>query len=59
MGEDDFKLFSFYCWQLKVETVGQLAKWKQEHKANSNAELLAKMAEAYNGNEWAKINGIN
>lgn len=51
MGKDDFKMFLLYCWQLKIKTLGQLAKWKQEHKANSNAELLAKMAEAYNGNE--------
>ena len=59
MGKSDFELFSFYCWQLKIKTLEQLAKWKQGHKANSNAELLAKMAEAYNGNEWATINGIN
>lgn len=59
MGKDDFDLFLFYCWQLKIETFKQLAKWKQGHKANSNAEMLAKMADAYNGNEWATINGIN
>ena len=59
MGKDDFDLFSFYCWQLNIKTLEQLARWKQGHKGNSNAELLEALAKAYNGTEWEQINGIN
>ena len=38
----------FYCWQLGIETLGQLAKFKAQHKATTNGELLNALCKAYN-----------
>ncbi len=49
----------FYCRQLNIETMGQLAKWKAQHNATTNAETLEALAKAYNGAEWEAIHAIN
>ena len=49
MNRNDFDLLCFYCWQLKIATLGDLAKWKAQHKATTNAETLEALAKAYNG----------
>lgn len=52
MNRKRFDLLCFYCWQLNILTAGQLAKWKAQHNATTNDELLQAMAKAYNGNEY-------
>lgn len=59
MNRKQFELLCFYCWQLNILTAGQLAEWKAQHNARNNAEMLEAMAKAYNGNEWAKLHGLN
>lgn len=49
MNRNDFNLLLFYCWQLNILTAGQLAKWKAQHNARTNAETLEALAKAYNG----------
>lgn len=49
MNRNDFDLLCFYCWQLKIATLGDLAKWKAQHNAHTNAETLEALAKAYNG----------
>ena len=49
MNGNDFDLLRFYCWQLNIKTLGDLAKWKAQHKAATNAETLEALAKAYNG----------
>ena len=58
MNRKQFDLLRFYCWQLKIKTLGDLAKWKAQHNARTNAETLEALAKAYNGTEWEQINGI-
>lgn len=52
MNRENFDLFCFYCWQLQIRTLGELAEWKAQHNATTNNELLRAMAKAYNGNEY-------
>ena len=52
MSRKQFELLRFYTWQLKINTLGELAKWKAQHNARTNSELLQAMAKAYNGNEY-------
>ena len=59
MKRDDFDSLCFYCWQLNIKTPGDLAKWKAQHNARTNAETLEAMAKAYNGNEWATLHGVD
>lgn len=59
MNRKQFDLLCFYCWQLGITTLGDLAKWKAQHNARTNAETLDAMAKAYNGNEWATLHGID
>ena len=58
MNSNGFDLLCFYCWQLKIATLGDLAKWKAQHNAHTNAETLDAMAKAYNGTEWATLHGL-
>lgn len=51
MNRKKFDLLCFYCWQLKIKTLGDLARWKAQHNATTNGELLLAMAKAYNGND--------
>ena len=59
MNRKQFDLLCFYCWQLNIRTLDQLAKWQAQHNAHTNAETLEAMARAYNGAEWEAINKIN
>lgn len=58
MNRNQFDLLCFYCWQLNIKTLKQLAKWQAQHNARTNAETLEAMAKAYNGNEWATLHGL-
>lgn len=49
MNSEQIKTLCFYCWQLNIKTLEQLAKWKAQHNARNNAETLEAMAKAYNG----------
>ena len=51
MNSDDFDSLCFYCWQLNIKTLGDLAKWKAQHNATTNAETLEALAKAYNGTQ--------
>ena len=59
MNRKQFELLCFYCWQLNIKTLEQLAKWQAQHNARTNAETLDAMAKAYNGNEWATLHGLD
>ena len=59
MNRKQFELLCFYCWQLNIKTLEQLAKWQAQHNARTNAETLEAMAKAYNGNEWATLHGLD
>ena len=59
MNSEQIKTLCFYCWQLKIATLGDLAKWKAQHNARTNAETLEALAKAYNGNEWATLHGLD
>ena len=59
MNSEQIKTLCFYCWQLNIKTLGDLAKWKAQHNATTNAETLEAMAKAYNGDEWATLHGID
>ena len=59
MNSNDFDSLCFYCWQLKIKTLGELAEWKARHNARTNAETLAALAKAYNGTEWATLHGLD
>ena len=54
MNREELDLLMFYCWQLRIRTLGELAKWKAQHNARTNAETLEAMAKAYNGNDFKK-----
>ncbi len=58
MNGNQFELLIFYCWQLKIKTLKDLADWKARHNVTTNAELLQAMTKAYNGTEWAELNGL-
>lgn len=45
-------LLCFYCWQLKIKTLGDLARWKAQHNATTTSALLQAMTKAYNGDEY-------
>lgn len=47
MSEEQFTLTMFYCWQLKINTLGQLAKWRVQHNVNTNSQTLQALAKAY------------
>ena len=38
----------FYCWQLEIKTLKQLAEFKAQHEARTNNELLIALCKAYN-----------
>lgn len=59
MNTEQLSDLMFYCWQLGIKTIGQLAKWKAQHNATTNAETLEALAKAYNGTEWESIHKIN
>lgn len=59
MNRKQFELLKFYTWQLQIRTFRQLAEWKAQHNARTNAETLESLTKAYNGNEWATLHGIN
>lgn len=56
MNSDDFDSLCFYCWQLNIKTLGDLAKWKAQHNATTNAETLEALAKAYNGTQGQNTN---
>lgn len=56
MNRKELKFLLFCCWQLKINTLGQLAKWRVQHNANTNSQTLQALAKAYNGKEWAEAN---
>ncbi len=37
----------FYCLQLNIKTLGDLATWKAIHNAKTNAETLEALEKAY------------
>lgn len=59
MNRTQLFLLRFYTWQLKIKTLGDLAKWKAQHNATTNAETLEALAKAYNGAEWATLHGLD
>ena len=59
MNRKQLDTLCFYCWQLNIKTLEQLAKWKAQHNARTNAETLEAMAKAYNGTEWESVNEID
>ena len=59
MNRNQFDLLCFYCWQLNIKTLDQLAKWKAQHNATTNAETLEALAKAYNGAEWEAVHKID
>lgn len=59
MNRKQFELLKFYTWQLQIRTLGELAEWKAQHNARTNAETLEAMAKAYNGAEWEAVNKID
>ena len=59
MNSEQLKTLCFYCWQLKIKTLEDLAKGKAQHNATTNAETLEALAKAYNGNEWEVVNKID
>ena len=58
MNSEQISDLLFYCWQLNIKTLGDLARWKATHNAKTNAEMPEAMAKAYNGTEWEQINSI-
>lgn len=58
MSGEGFELLMFYCWQLRIDTAGELEAWKKSHGATTNAQTLEAMAKAYNGAEWLALNNI-
>ena len=59
MNSEQIKTLWFYCWQLNIKTLQDLAKWKAQHNARTNADTLDAMAKAYNGTEWETVNKID
>ena len=59
MNRTQLFLLRFYTWQLKIKTLGDLARWKAQHNAHTNAETLEALAKAYNGTVWEAVNKIN
>lgn len=48
MNYEQFKDLMFYMWQLDINTLGELARFKSEHKAETNEQLLAALCRTYN-----------
>lgn len=48
MNYEQFKDLMFYMWQLDIKTLGELARFKSEHKAETNEQLLAALCRTYN-----------
>lgn len=48
MNSEQLKDLKFYCWQLNIKTLRQLAEFKAQHKATTNSELLSALCKAYN-----------
>ena len=48
MNYEQFKDLMFYMWQLDIKTLGELAHFKSEHKAETNEQLLAALCRTYN-----------
>lgn len=45
----------FYCWQLKITTLLQLANFKQQYNIKTNEQLLDKLCKLYNSNYYYTI----
>lgn len=45
---EQVKDLRFYCWQLGIETLGQLFSFKREHECFSNDDLLVSLIAEYN-----------
>ena len=58
MNSEEVKNFCFFCWQLNIKTLGDLAAWKEIHNAKTSTETMEALEKAYNGAEWEKINGM-
>lgn len=48
MKSELFNDLLFYCWQLDIKTLGQLAEFKAQHNATTNSELLTALCKVYN-----------
>ena len=48
MNSEQLKDLEFYCWQLNIKTLGQLAEFKAQHEATTNKELLNALCKVYN-----------
>ena len=48
MNSEQLKDLIFYCWQLNIRTLKQLAEFKAQHKATTNSELLKALCKVYN-----------
>ena len=48
MNSEQLKDLIFYCWQLNIKTLRQLAEFKTQHKAATNEELLNALCKEYN-----------
>jgi hypothetical protein len=48
MNSEQLKDLKFYCWQLNIKTLKQLAEFKAQHKATTNEELLNALIKEYN-----------
>lgn len=48
MNSEQLKDLKFYCWQLNIKTLKQLADFKATHKATNNNELLNTLIKEYN-----------
>lgn len=48
MNYEQFKDLMFYMWQLDINTLGELARFKAEHKAETNEQLLTALCRTYN-----------
>lgn len=48
MNSEQLKDLIFYCWQLNIKKLKQLAEFKATHKATNNNELLNALCKVYN-----------
>ena len=48
MNSEQRRVLMFYMWQLDIKTLGELARFKSEHKAETNEQLLAALCRTYN-----------
>lgn len=48
MNFEELDLVKFYCWQLGINTLAELDKFKKDTNANSNKELLDNLRIQFN-----------